>query len=407
VNDKSEKTLANDGTSSKGVTAETFDELLPFIKLCKAGHLDEVQSWINAGKPINPPPPIKGRRRKGPLHKAIDAGFYSIIEVLLKAGTVMADSRPFALERALANRRLDIVKLLIQYGANIKAVEMDLVFETWQPEIIDYFFEHGADVETGNPLAAALCERIKTALGAFKRHKDRFPQLQSQIDIALRFHCREGDKKWAGLMLWAGANPYSKGPDSPYESPDPDGDISALEYAAIWNRPEIFELKQIKITPDIPVADELFEAVCRSENADLLLKMLDSGFDPTKRSDQGSGLINACFSGMDWPDWHNWFDRDRKIDLDTDHSREKIKMIYALAKHGAKWIPTDNWEINDIRRTLLKMKDDYTVEFIWIMSKFKSCKRDNAVQLLRTPAIQKLVSAHKTRMEEIINDFPE
>jgi hypothetical protein len=35
-------------------------------------------------------------------------------------------------------------------------------------------------------------------------------------------------------MLWAGADPYAKGPDSPDKEPDPDENISALEYAAIY-----------------------------------------------------------------------------------------------------------------------------------------------------------------------------
>jgi hypothetical protein len=46
-------------------------------------------------------------------------------------------------------------------------------------------------------------------------------------------------------------------------------------------------------------------------------------------------------------------------------------MIHLLVSRGAKWIPRDRNDINDALRALLKMKADYTVEFIWIMSEFK------------------------------------
>jgi len=53
-------------------------------------------------------------------------------------------------------------------------------------------------------------------------------------------------------------------------------------------------------------------------------------------------------------------------------------MIHLPVKRGAKWIPRDRNEINDARRTLLKMRADYTAEFIWILSQHKACSREEA-----------------------------
>ena len=59
--------------------------------MCKAGKVFEVQDWIAAGKPINPPPPEKGIRRKRPLEVAIDRGIHSLVQVLLEAGADIND----------------------------------------------------------------------------------------------------------------------------------------------------------------------------------------------------------------------------------------------------------------------------------------------------------------------------
>jgi hypothetical protein len=52
---------------------------------------------------------------------------------------------------------------------------------------------------------------------------------------------------------------------------------------------------------------------------------------------------------------------------------------------------------NDARLSLLKMKSDYTVEFIWIMSSYKSCSHDDIERILHTPTIKRLISKHQNR----------
>lgn len=86
----------------------------------------------------------------------------------------------------------------------------------WDPNVIRYFLDRGADFVTGYPFAFAFGEKIRTSLGPWKECKQKYPhlaaQLQEQADRALRHFCFEGDLKWVSLLLWAGANPRSKGP---------------------------------------------------------------------------------------------------------------------------------------------------------------------------------------------------
>jgi hypothetical protein len=98
----------------------------------------------------------------------------------------------------------------------------------------------------------------------------------------------------------------------------------------------------------------------------------------------------------------DFINRDQKRNLDSPRSREKIKMIHMLAKSGAKWMPQDRYTNNDARRSLLKMMPDYTVEFIRIMTKYNASTRENLEQLMRTPAIRTLVSAHLNRINKLI-----
>lgn len=387
--------------------SEDYDNIKPLIELCKAGKLFDVQKWVAAGKPVNPPPPPDKRaRKKCPLQVAIDKGFHSLVQLLLEGGALINDGSYNALEQALFNRRLDIIKLLMENGADIKSVDMTWVFDTWDPAIMEYFIDQGADVETGYPLAAALCCKIRTALGVFKRHKDRFPSFQEQVNMALRHHCMEGNLKWVSLLLWADADPFAKGPDSPEENPDPEEDLCALEYAALYKHFDIFKLKKIRVTPDHPIANELLRNACQADKADFLLELLKNGFKPAKQENYGSSLIQTCIQSLPWSFDYDWFTRERKKDIDSSRSRETLKMIHILAINGAKWMPSDQYEINDARRSLLKMSVDYTVEFVWIMSKYDGCNRKTIDQLLRTPTIRRHIVKYQPRINELLTSFP-
>ncbi|MFO7557332.1 MAG: hypothetical protein R6X10_00765 [Desulfobacterales bacterium] len=390
--------------------AKTYEELKPLIDRCKAGKLFEVQNWLASGKPVNGPPSVSGYRRKGPLEVAMDLGFHSLVQVLLEGGADIKEPRYNPLQHALWNKRLDLIELLVDHGADYSSIGMEEVFDTWQPDIMRWFIEHGAEVKTGNPLAQALCNRIRTALGIFRSYKDRFPIFQEQANIALRYHCRKGNLKWVSLMLWAGADPYTKGPDSWHEDPDPENDQNALELAACYEHFDIFNLKKICLDPTKPELKGILLEACSAKKSNFLEKLLKKGFNPSEYENSGTPLIQTLLTGMSWyfdvETWDIWrTDRKAKRNLDTDRSRENIKMIHILVKHGAKWFPKDRLDISDARHSLLKMNPDYTVEFIWIMSKYNACKRKDIEELIRTPSIRSLIYQYMERVNELLKNL--
>lgn len=383
--------------------AKSYEELKPLIGFCKAGKLFDVQAWIAAGKPVTPPvPPEKGRRPHSPLQYAIDAGFHSLVQVLLDGGAEIEDTWKFAaLNHALYARQYEIAKLLVERGADATSVDMDAVFHTWEPELMAYFIERGAEVEKNNALAQALCSRIRTALKVFKQYKDRFPSFQEQANIALRYHCKEGNLKWVSLMLWAGADPHAKGPDGPEEDPDPESDHNALEMAALYGRFDVFALKQIRLDPNQERAHELVRMATYGDNADLLQRLLVMGYPANDQPNGGSSHIGSLVHSMGW----SWRTRERK-NLDTEESREKMKMLHILVRHGARWTPNDQRDLNSIRRSLLALIPDYTVELIWLMAKYSACERSVVEHLLKSPALRAHVAGHSQRIDELVERLP-
>ena len=383
--------------------ANTYDEIVPLVDFCKKGMLFETQDWIAQGKPVNLPLELPPRQyKKSPLRIAMELGFYSLIQILVENGASLEEPRYSALERALQKRRFDIVQLLVKNGARIDSVSMESVFDTWDKQIITFFIEHGADVQKGYPLEYALRSKIRTALSIYLQYKDQFPHFREQIDMALRHHCKEGNLKWVSLLIWAGADPYVKGPESPGDPPDEY--VSALELAALYDHFNVFKLKSIHLDPNSPAAHDLLRNACHSDNANILIELLRNGFKPGLLPDKGTLSIESLINRMPWNYSLYWQRSKTEVNIDDSHSRDKTKMLHFLIRYGAKWEPGE-YGIKSVRRSLLRMSPHYLMEFVWIMTEYEACSLETLQQLMNTKSMMALIAQYRNRYEDMVISF--
>lgn len=393
-------------TSLAHKQAANVDGIKPLVELCKTGRLFDVQDWIRAGRPVDPPPARKANGPWSPLEFAIERGFHSLVQVLLEADATFEKSgNGGEMSRALRLRRFDIAKLLVKHGYDAASVDMNEVFETWDGDIMDYFIDLGADVEKGDPLARALCHRIRTALRVLKRCRGHFPSFQRQADIALRYHCKEGNLKWVSLMLWAGADPYSEGPEYPSdETHEDEHGISALAFAALYRRFDVFKLKQLRVDLTQPSMRTVAMYCCSNEGLSLLNELLDRGMKVNYQENGGCSLIQHAIGHMSW---NLRFSEGRsKGKLDTQEAKEQISVIEVLVRRGAKWVPKDNNEINAARRSLLKLVPRFSLAFFSIMVENKACSRAD-IQALVGGTMKKHLGSHSSLIERFMSSLPE
>jgi hypothetical protein len=131
------------------------------------------------------------------------------------------------------------------------------------------------------------------------------------------------------------------------------------------------------------------------------MKLLKMGVNPNDQENGGCSAIPNLGNRMTWTFDMDFWDRDRKKNIDSHKARERLKTLHILVKHGAKWRPLDDDRINDLRRSLLKLAPDYTVEFVWIMRKYNACTKECIQNLLRTPSLRSLISQHADRIREL------
>jgi hypothetical protein len=365
-------------------------EAKDLLQLCKAGRLLDVQDWIRSGKSLCVPSEF----RTTPLKVALDTGFHSLVELLVR-NEASQEIKNRALRKAVALKRLDFVELLVLNGAEIASVPFIDVLYAWDPKIIRYFLDRGTDFLTGYPFAVAFGEKIRTALGPWKECKQKYPhlaaQLQEQADRALRHFCFEGDLKWVSLLIWAGANPRSKGPTLHDDNEGDESEHLTALMAATY--PEDLQiLKRLKPDRNTDDLESLLLESARLGHVDAVRYLLELGAKPNGKENGGSAALDNCFESFGYGKFRNrdylasFASRSKASKYDVSDRQSTVQV---LLDYEALWRPDNVEQVALVRRGLYECEPEVTVELIERLTKNKSCSAETIQELLRTPTMQK------------------
>ena len=153
-------------------------------------------------------------------------------------------------------------------------------------------------------------------------------------------------------------------------------------------------------------SSERWRYSCDERGIEVVEKLLAAGMNPNDKANGGCSAIQNALTQMDWEERfrdHIWsFDSAL---LDTERTRNYLRVIHLLARHGGRWAPDDAREINAARRALLKMKPDYLLEFVWILAKYAASSKADVEVLLRTPKVKRHVAKHASRLAQLLRDW--
>jgi Ankyrin repeats (3 copies) len=309
--------------------ARSVEELFPLIEFCKNGDLKAVSDWIAKGNPLDLPPDKK-TRRASPLQIAIEKGFLTLTEILLDGGADPS-SNGNALWVAVSAKRIDIVRLLLDRGVPVNAVDFESVCYSCDPELIQLFLDRGADPITGYPIYRGFQNVLKPIIAVYKANIEAWPALQLQANMALCYFAKKGNLRCVSLLLWAGARPDAKIPED--DSKADFSDSCAFEEAVRAEQLEALKKMQPEKYPErLP---ELLEW-CTSDSAPKMLQYLLTLLpDLSVLPDSGSSILDRPFWRLGWAAEPKQYFGTR----DTQKIDAIIDSIEILVKHDAKWKP--------------------------------------------------------------------
>lgn len=362
----------------------TIDESKAFLAFCRSGRLYDVDRWIAAGKSIVTHPSTK----RTPLLTAIDTGFHSLVELLARNES-RQEQKDRALREAVESRRLDMIEVLVENGARMQAVPLGDVLLTWDRQVMQFFLDRGADPVTGNPFLIAFHNKVQRALRPFVDYKKAHPELadslQAQADRALRHFAGQADMKWISLMMWAGANPRSLGPDlDDRYADDPDCHTTALREAC--SKGSLDALKKLKPDPRLDNLSDLLQAAALSDSKELIDYLLHLGAQPNDKPNGGSSALDRCLWHLPWEDRNTFISKQlaSRYALMGGFAR-----IERLLEAGAQWRPSEpDGGMKSVRQMLCKCEPAVTVALVKLFAKYKAASEELLEELLDTPRMR-------------------
>ncbi|MGD0268324.1 MAG: ankyrin repeat domain-containing protein [Candidatus Sulfotelmatobacter sp.] len=359
------------------------EETKELVRLCRTGRLYDLERMIAEGKL----PEGIIAKRKTLLQIAVETGFHSLVELIAKHEHSQT-SRDAALADCLSSRRLDLVELLIENGAQIAAVPFADVLLTWEPKLIRFFLDRGADPIKDQPFAVAFGAKVRTALRPFveyiKAHPEHAEALQEQANIALRYFCYEGDLKWISLMLWAGADARSMGPSLEKEyTYDPECYTSGLEQASYAGNVEV--LKKLKPQVNRDNLEGLLHDAAISGKKEALHYLLEIGAKANNQENGGSSALDTCLWRLNWGRFNRFGDRQMVSKYEASGALECLQELLA---HGAVWNPGEQHQMTSLRRALCECEPEVTVELLRLFHRYNACPAERIHKLLGTPRIR-------------------
>lgn len=376
----------------------TTAEAKELFRLCEAGRLYDVEAWIRAGKSLTVP----GEVRKTPLSVAISTGFHSLVELLLRheeSQKVKNDT----LQWALMLDRSPFIELAVTHGADVSSVPFLDVLLTGDRAVVTAFLERGADPIAGHPFAHAFCQlRAKTTLGSYldcrRLRPDLADQLQEQADMALRQFCQEGKLRWVCLLIWAGANPRSRGPalDDADHGDDPEWHTTALHEACGSDNVQVLKRLMPTRTDDL---DGMLQHAAYYAHHDAMGYLLELGANPNDKVDGGSSALDVCIKHLGWEDFsrkHGYGAWGMAPGGKVSRGREAIKV---LVRFGAKWTPELS-TLHKTRRILYRTEPEVTIELIGMLLSHEK-GQDAVRELLRVAQMRQHLASCARRLSEL------
>jgi hypothetical protein len=354
-------------------TTDDLGVLVELHRLCRGGLLYEVEKWIRDGRPLQAAKGVtaKGRRMLSALEIGLETENRSLIRLLLCNGYDSNLESSCPVSTAIRNRTWDLMELLLTWGADPMRVSPRAVCESYTTEIIERFYALGVDLTVDHVLGAMLAEHSsnKPLFGFAKRHREHDPKIQTDLNMALGHHAgRDGSEKGVLLCVWAGADPHTRAPSLRYPSDpdDEDGDhgSTAIEEACHAGNVRILE----KLGPD-PSRDDFDNLYPWAPNG-LMIDLLARFTLPRKEA-----VSSVIRSQLFWLQDHPFI---------NPRSADTVRQLFHV---GVRWVTATPQEINDIRRSLLRMRDYTFVEVVKIFATGDNCAPTILEALARTPTM--------------------
>ena len=363
---------------------------------CKFGRLFDAQRLLKEEGAAR----LRKTRKWTPLFVAVDRGFLSLVEVLLRYDHAQWDLEK-SYRGALRRRRPDLAGLILRAPSWSDPIDPVEALAAGDLTLARMLHEAGTDFTTGQ---AILHGAIRNAYGVVEIVEYlgiRDESVDDQLHSAMATHAYLGHVSSVMRLLRAGLDPHRVVPHLD-EDGRRDYEGSAVECALYTNKPGF--LAALKPHPQKDNPEHLIKTVVFLGEDKMLQILLDAGFELNCKANGGSPALDELLRGGTLahhlplaPLGH----KGAKPRYREDQARSLLAAVQSFVNQGSKWVPdlSDRNELRYVRDVLLALGEEHALELLNMLETSGAANRERVAVLLRTARMKELFRAAKRKQK--------
>lgn len=353
-------------------------------KACKKGRLfDALRMLEELGSAR-----FRKTRKWTPLFVAVDRGFHSLVEVLLRYEHEAWDLEK-AYGGALRRHRSDLAGLILRapsWRAPIDPVE---ALATGDCDLIRAMIASGTDFTAPHVVARACLRSSWGTLECLTKGGIGIAPVQHELQIAMVTHASRGHIKSVVRLLRAGIDAHE--PSDWFDERDRlmNEPMSAVHAAVYLDTPALLSI--FRPSPEKDRAEDLLGG---TREPAIYQVLLDAGFELNCQENGGSTALHDAIT------WGRFF----SIAPGLNREREKfVTDVEWLLERGAKWVPRDSNDWRSVRDSLLAAGESLAGRLVKLLRDSGAITDNLLVELFRPPRMAKLAEALGGEIEILVS----
>jgi hypothetical protein len=355
--------------------ARTRDRLKAF---CKVGRLFDAQRLLEEVGTAK----LRKTRKWTPLLTAVDRGFHSLVELLLRY-----EHAEWDLERgyraAKWRHRRDLAGLILRSPSWSRPIDPVEALVTGDLELVRQLRDAGTDFTAGDTILRAAASNPHGTLAALEQLGIKTEEVEEQLHSALVTHAYLGHVPSVMRLLRAGLDPHRVCSHLDGDGRQ-GGEESAVSASMFSGKPGFFAL--LRPNPHKDDAAELVGRAVFLGDEDMLGVLLDAGFTLNCKPNGGSPVLDELLGGramkhqVPFPDSSRRHELPRYSQAGAD---DFLRTVESFVVQGARWVQDhDRNEVRWARDTLLALGDEYVARLFELLDKHGAAKREDLKALL-------------------------
>lgn len=361
---------------------------------CKAGRLFDTQKFLDKEGTAR----LRKTRKWTPLFVAVDRGFHSLVEVLLRYDHAQWDLEK-SYRAALTRRRSDLAGMILRSPSWSKPIDPIEALATGDLTLAESLKRSGVDLVGVDSVLKAAARNAGGVLVMIDHLGVLNREVEDQLYSVMVPHAPLGHVPSVMRFLRRGFDPHRV---VPYLD-EVDGKVcdegSAVLASMYSDKPCLFAA--LRPDPKKDDAEQLLRTAVFSGCDKMLKTLLDAGFDLNCKDNGGSPALDVLLGDVVIGSRNRERSPEPMRDMRymNDRIRELMERVRYFVGIGARWVPDpkDRSLLSNARDVLLSIGADRALKLIEILEGGNAVSRDDVALLLGTARMKDLARRWRQR----------